>query len=50
MKQILPVLAALALAGCAATTQLADPREIAVEADVAPAGAVLSPNMKGLLM
>ena len=49
MKQILPVLAALALAGCAATTQLADPREIAVEADVAPAGAVLSPNMKGLV-
>jgi S1-C subfamily serine protease len=49
MKQILPVLAALALAGCAATAQLADPREIAVEADVAPAGAVLSPNMKGLV-
>ena len=49
MRQILPVLAALALAGCAATAQLADPREIAVEADVAPAGAVLSPNMKGLV-
>jgi S1-C subfamily serine protease len=49
MKQILPALAALALAGCAATTQLADPREIAVEADVAPAGAMLSSSMKGLV-
>jgi S1-C subfamily serine protease len=49
MKQILSALAALALAGCAATAQLAEPREIGVEADVAPAGAVLSPNMKGLV-
>ncbi len=49
MKQVMAVMAALALAGCAATAQLSDPREISVEADATPAGAVLTPSMKGLV-